>query len=52
MGLNAEFGTKSLRLRQEGDRRIDPDNLRTTLRQCERVPPLATTNVNDVRIRG
>ncbi len=50
--LNAKVGGKALGLRQERGRRVHAHHVRSTLRECERMPPMSATDVNDAGTRG
>jgi hypothetical protein len=45
--VNAKVGTQTLRSHQQGDREVDASDFSSALRHCERVPPMATADIND-----
>jgi hypothetical protein len=47
VGRTATFGTKALRLPQEAGCGINANDIRTKLRECQRVSPMTATKVND-----
>jgi hypothetical protein len=42
------MGTQLLGPRQEGDCEVHARDLRSALRQCDRMPPVATPDINDL----
>ena len=51
MSINAKFRTEVLRPPQERNRRINANNIRASFRQCERMPSVAATKIDDTRTR-
>ena len=49
--LRAKFGRELSRSVQEGDREVEANDVSSTLRKGERMPPMTTTDVNDARGR-
>ena len=49
--MSGKVGTQLLGPRQEGDREVHARDLRSALRQCEGMPPMATANINDFGTR-